>query len=180
MKKLQLLLGLTFLALLIALGPSLASAQPARNPERTLRPFLGDYLDLTPDQKAKLEEFRKVRQEERQAFLDQMGKLRADLRELRKDPQANEKKIDALIDDMFKLRAGQLKSSIKHSAEVKKIFTPEQQEKLARLRARTARLRDRRPGAFWGRGGDRFGWRQRPFRGRGFFRPLPRERWRPW
>jgi len=176
MKKSSILLGFIFLAALIAFGPSLALGQPARNPERTLRPFLEDYLDLTPDQKAKLEEFRKARQEERQAFLDQMDKLRTELRELRKDPQANEKKIDALIDEMFKLRAGRMKSSFKHQAEVKKIFTPEQQEKLAKLKARITRLRDRRPGAFFGRGGARFGLGQRPFWGRGFLRLRLRDR----
>jgi len=177
MKKSPMLLGLIFLAALIAFGPPLALGQPARNPERTLRPFWEDYLDLTPDQTAKLEEFRKAGQEERQAFLDQMGKLRADLKELRKDPQANEKKIDALIDEMFKLRAGRMKSSFKHQAEVKKIFTPEQQEKMARLEARMAHLRDRRPGAFFGRGGDRLGLRQRPFWGRA---PLRHPRDRGW
>lgn len=179
MKKSPLLVGLIFLAVLIAFGPSVALGQPARNPERTVRPFWEDYLDLTPDQKAKLEEFRKARQGEREAFLDQMGKLRADLRELRKDPQANEKKIDALIDEMFKLRAGRLKSSFKHLAEVKKIFTPEQQEKLARLRARMDRFRDRRPGAFFGRGGGRLGMRQLPSWGRGFLHRRLRDRgWR--
>lgn len=175
MKRSPMLLGLIFLAALIAFGSSLASGQPARDPERTLRPLWEDYLELTPDQKAKLEEFRKARQEERQAFLDQMGKFRADLRELRKDPQANEKKIDALIDEMFKLRAGRLKSSFKHQAEVKKIFTPEQQEKLAKLRTRMAHFRDRRAGAFLGRGG-RLGLRQHPFRGRSFLRHRLRDR----
>jgi Spy/CpxP family protein refolding chaperone len=179
MKKSPLLLGLIFLSSLIAFGPSVALGQPARNPERTIRPFWQDYLDLTPEQKAKLEEFRKVRQEERQAFFDQMGKLRADLKELRKDPQANEKKIDALIDEMFNLRAGRLKSSFKHQAEVKKIFTPEQQEKLARLKARIARLRGRGAGAFFGRGGGRLGMRQHPFWGRALLRQRMRDRgWR--
>ncbi len=176
MKKSPILLGFILIATLISLGPSLALSQPAPAPERSLRPFWEDYLDLTPDQKAKLEEFRKSGREERQAFLDQMGKLRADLRELRKDPQANEKKIDALIDEMFKLKASRMKSSLKHQAEVKKIFTPEQQEKLARLKARMAPLRGGRPGAFFGRGG-RFGLRQHPFRGRVFLRHRLRDIW---
>ncbi len=178
MKKSPLLLGLIFLAAIIAFGPSLALGQPARNPERTLRPFWEDYLDLTPDQKARLEEFRKARQEEREAFLDQMEKFRAELRELREDPQVNEKKIDALIDETFKLRAGHLKSSFKHQAEVKKVFTPEQQEKLAKLRARMAHFRDMRPGAFFGRGGGRLGMREHFFRERVFLRHRLRDRWR--
>ncbi|MDH7512925.1 MAG: Spy/CpxP family protein refolding chaperone [Clostridiales bacterium] len=177
MKKSSVLLGLILLAALIAFGPSLALGQPARDPERTLRPFWEEYLDLTPDQKAKLEEFRKARQEERKAFLDQMEKFRTELRELRKNPQANEKKIDALIDEMFKLRAGRLKSSFKHQAEIKKIFTPEQQEKLAKLRARMAHMREMRPGAFFGRGGGRPGLSPHPFWGRGPLRPRLRDRW---
>ncbi len=177
MKKSTVLSGLIILAALIAFGPSLALGQPARGPERTFRPFWEDYLDLTSDQKAKLEEFWKARQEERKAFLDQMEKFRTELGELRKDPQANEKKIDALIDEMFKLRAGRLKSSFKHQAEVKKIFTPEQQEKLTELRARMAPWRKMRPGAFFGRGGGRHGLRPHPFWGRGPFCPHQRDRW---
>lgn len=108
-----------------------------------------------------------------------MEKFRADLRELMKDPQANEKKIHGLIDEMFKLRAAEMKNSIKHREEMKKIFTPEQLEKIKNLRGRMARFIGRRMGGFkpgpcWGAG-----WGERPFWGRTRF-SRPFSRWWRW
>ncbi len=115
-------------------------------------PARENRLNLTAEQKTKLEEFRKARREERTAFLDQMRKLRAELRDLMKDPQANEKKIDGLIDEMSRLRAARMKSDLKNSIEMKKIFTPEQLEKMKDFRMRMGPRRGMRPG--------RRGWRQ--------------------
>lgn len=181
MKKWPALTSLSFLALFVLFSPFLASGQPARDPAWKPRFLASEFLNLTPEQKAKLEEFRKARMEERKAFAEQMDKLHSELRELRKDPQANEKKINALIDEIFKLRATQMKNAIKHGEEMKKIFTPEQLEKMKSFRDRMMAWRDRRTGAFGRRGGWGPawgpGWRMRPFWGRDRF---PRPLWRWW
>jgi len=181
MKKWSVLTGLSLLAAFLLFGSYSASAQPARDPEWRPRLLAGEFLNLTPEQKAKLEEFRKARREERKVFAEQMEKLHSELRELRKDPQANEKKINGLIDEIFKLRATQMKNAIKHGEEIKKIFTPEQLEKMKNFRERMMAWRGWRMGAFGRRGGWGPAWgpggRVRPFWGRDRF---PRPLWRWW
>ena len=137
-----------------------------------------EFLDLTPEQKAQLEEFRKSGAEERQAHFEKLRKLRQDMREAMKDPEANSGKINGLIDEMSRLRADQLKRGLARRMEMKKIFTPEQQEKLAKLRQRSARrqairsFRDRRD---W----ERPRWQRRPFSDFGRRRPpMDRRFWR--
>lgn len=136
------------------------------------------FLDLTPEQKAQLEEFRKSGTEERQAHVEKMRKLRQDMREAMKDPEANAGKINGLIDEMTKLRADQMKRGLARRMEMKKIFTPEQQEKLAKLRQRLDRRQAIR--SFRGRrGGERPGWQRRPFPDFGRRRqPMDRRFWR--
>jgi Spy/CpxP family protein refolding chaperone len=157
----------------LALIPLLGYAQPQDRPGRLER-----FLDLTPEQQAKLEEFRKAGAEERQAHFEKMRKLREDMREAMKNPEANEAKINGLIDEMSKLRADQMKRGLARKMEMKKIFTPEQQEKLARMRDRMA---DRRGARFFrgGRGWERPGWQRRPFSDFGRRRPpMDRRFWR--
>lgn len=179
MKKSQVFIGLVALTLIFTLGSNLATAQPAQTRPGMRGFFAEKFLDLTPEQKAKLEELRKARQEERTAFAEKMQKLRADLRELMKDPQANEKKIHGLIDEMFQMRATQMKSSIRHRQEVEKVFTPEQLEKMKDLRARMTAFRRGRMSAFGPGPGWGSGWGRRPgWRSPGFSRPFwPRWRW---
>ncbi len=95
-------------------------------------------LGLTAEQKKALEEFRKARGEERTAFREKMSKLRDEMRELAKDPKANQAGIDALIDKTAGLRAERQKAAFRARAERDKIFTPEQLEKLKSLRSRVA------------------------------------------
>ncbi len=116
---------------------------PARPGER--------FLELTPEQKAKLDEFRKMRQEERREFMENMGPVRKDLNQLLRNPEADQKDIDAVIDKMAKLRASHLKKSIQQRREMRKIFTPEQLEKMARLRPGVAPVNLARMRALRGR-----------------------------
>ena len=165
---------LTLALFVFALIPLLGYGQPQDRPGRFER-----FLDLTPEQKTKLEEFRKSRAEERQAHFEKMRALREDMREAMKDPEANEAKLNGLIDEMSKLRADRMKSGLARARETRKILTPEQREKLARLRDRMA---DRRGARFFrrGRGWDRRGRDLRPFSDFGRSRP-PRDRWsREW
>jgi Spy/CpxP family protein refolding chaperone len=184
MKRTSVFVGLTALHFLFALFTPVVFAQPDKRPAAR-----EDWLNLTPEQKTKLEDFRKARQEERETFSEQMRKMQTDLRELMKDPSANEKNIDGLIDEMSRLRATQMKSGIRKSLDMKKILTPEQLEKLKDGRARMERRGMMRPGR---------GMMPRPFMRRGF-RPgwhrglgwgpglglgpdfgLPMQRWRRW
>lgn len=163
--------------ILFACYPSLISAQTERPGSR-----MEEYLNLTPEQKTNLDEFRKARQEERRTFFDRMRKLQSDLRESMKAPQADEKKIEGLIDEMSKLKSAQLKSSLRNVREMKKIFTPEQLEKLEKFKGRMMDWRGAEMGRFMGRGGFYGrGWMS-PRWGRGnFWRSGPMNRmWRRW
>jgi Spy/CpxP family protein refolding chaperone len=156
---------LTLALSVFALIPLLGYGQPQDQPGRFER-----FLDLTPDQKAKLEELRKSAGEERQVHFDKMRKLREDMREAMKNPEANEAKINGLIDEMSGLRAERMKRGLARTREMRKILTPEQREKLAKRRGRRAgrlearSFRDRR-------GWERPGWRHRPSQDFGRRRP---------
>jgi Spy/CpxP family protein refolding chaperone len=164
---------LALVLFVFALIPLLGYSQPQDRPGR-----FEQFLELTPEQKAKLEEFRKSGAEERQAHFEKMRKLREDMREAMKDPEANEGKINGLIDEMSKLRADEMKRGLARTREMKKIFTPEQQEKLAKMRDRMA---DRRGSRFFrgGRGWERPGRQRRPFFDYGQRHPrMDRRLWR--
>lgn len=166
---------LTVVLMSVLIAPSLFG-----QPERRL-PFAERWLDLTPEQKAKLEELRKAGQEEMKGMFEQTRKLRLELRDLMNDPAANEKKIESVIDELSRLQAARMKSGLKHRAEMNKILTPEQREKLKDLGPRIGRFMHggrMMPGPMMRRG-FRPGWRHAfgpdsgPL-GRPFF---PRWRW---
>ncbi len=117
-----------------------------------------DFLGLTPEQEAKLEEFRKSEREKNRAYREEMRKVRLELREMMKDAEANEKEILELYDQMARLRAEQFRNSLHRSKEFKKILTPEQLEKLESARKRMTRRVDLQRGRFLRqRGFDRHG-----------------------
>jgi len=91
---------------------------------------LKDFLKLTPEQEAKLEDMRKARQEEQKAFHDQMQKLRGELAPLLKDSKADQNKINGLVDQIAKLGAERTKKAFANRNPLEKILTPEQLEKL--------------------------------------------------
>jgi Spy/CpxP family protein refolding chaperone len=135
-------LAVVTLALFVAAQepPAQAPQAPARHP-RLDRAVAG--LGLTPDQVKALEGFRKARALERQAFRQEMDKIRTESRELLRDPEANRARLNELIDRRAKLRAEREKSAVRARAERDKIFTPEQREKLRTFRS----ARPGRPGA---------------------------------
>jgi len=153
--------------LVAALGSQAVRAQQAQaKPQPRERPMMGRLaqgLNLTAEQQKKLEAFRKGRQEESQAFRDGMMKDRQEMRQLMQDPAANQAKIDALIDQMSKVRADREKSAIRSRIERDKIFTPEQLEKMKAFR--DGFMRGRGPGGR-GRSGF-FGPERGRFMGRG-------------
>jgi Spy/CpxP family protein refolding chaperone len=112
-----------------------------------------DFLGLTPEQKAKLEEFRKMEREKRRAHFENMRKVQLEMRKMMKDPDANEKEILKLYDQMSTLRAQQFKDALLRRKEYRKILTPEQLEKLEKFRKRISQRRNVGRGRFMGRRG---------------------------
>jgi Spy/CpxP family protein refolding chaperone len=175
--------------------PILAAAQAPQAAPQAIRERPGRMpargaLDLTPEQEKALAEFRKAREAERASFRDELAKLGTEMRELAKDPKANQSKMDALIDRTAKLRAEGQKAALRNRIERDKIFTPEQLERFKALRERLAvrpgrigrgrmavgRWDFRRPGRFLGPGSGP----QRLARLRAL-RPRPlRRRWLNW
>jgi Spy/CpxP family protein refolding chaperone len=148
-------LSLTFL-------PSIVYGQASERPAKKARVEsprdARDFFGLTPEQKAKLEELRKLDREKRGAHFESMGKVRLEMREMMKDPEANEKEILKLYDQMSMLRAEQFKNSLLRKKEYRKILTPEQLEKLEKFNKRLTRGRRQQSGRFMrGRGFSRRG-----------------------
>lgn len=129
-----------------------ARTDKAQTEKRPLRAFAKDELNLTPEQEARLEELRKARMEDNMVFRDKITKARAAFREAVNDPKADGGGIDALIDEMAKMRAEHMKSDLRHRREVEKVFTPEQMEKLKALRGAGGEGGFMRGGRFMERG----------------------------
>ncbi len=129
---------ITIMVLGLAAALVLPSFVTAQEVEENAGPWRGrrarmiaeDVFDLSPDQEKMIEEFRKARIDENRKFREEMFKLQQERRELMKDPEANEARIGGLIDRMYGLRAQLAKKAIKDRAEWRKIFTPEQLEKM--------------------------------------------------
>ncbi|MCX7972912.1 MAG: Spy/CpxP family protein refolding chaperone [Candidatus Aminicenantes bacterium] len=137
------LMILSCLVLFLFLVTTILQAQPMRRPgwaRAGLGPGLQEWLGLTSDQKSKIEALRKTHQEEIKAIRDKLFDLQKQLREARQDPKADSKKIDGLIDEIFKLRASEMKARIKHQGEIEKLLTKEQRDKLAQARERMSRF----------------------------------------
>jgi Spy/CpxP family protein refolding chaperone len=153
MKRYILFMTLILFFLSSIIFTPIAHSQEAEKPEKKVSrdypSIWEEYLDLTPEQKSKLEEFRKKRQAERKESMKDMRAVRKELRELMRDPEANEKKILGIYDKQAKFRSDRFKKSIQHRKEIKKILKPEQWEKLEKLKKRMAW----RKGRFMGRKG---------------------------
>ncbi len=164
MKRYVLFMTLILFFLSFTIFPPNAQGQEAKKPEKKVSrdhsSGWGDFLDLTPEQKSKLEEFRKKRQEDRKESMENMQAVRKELRELMRDAEANEKKILGIYDQLEKLRSNRFKKFVQHRKEIKKILTPEQWEKLEKHKKRMAWRRGRFTGR---RGFFRCGFQQQRF-----------------
>jgi Spy/CpxP family protein refolding chaperone len=157
-----------YLAVLTVLGFIFLSAaalaqQPPAKPEKPANPAppgqgqagplagLKNFLNLTPEQVQKIQDFRKARQGEQKAFREQMKKLRGEFQPLLKDSKADQAKINGLIDQMAKLGADRTKQVLAGRNGLQKFLTPEQLEKLKQA---PGRLRQgfRMPGRGMGQG----------------------------
>jgi len=129
--------------------------QPPAKPEKPAKPEPGpggplanlkDFLQLTPEQEAKLKDMQKARQDEQKAFRNEMQKLRGELNPLLKDPKADQNKINSLVDKIAKLGADRTKKVLANRNPLQKILTPEQLEKLKNAPARMRGGRGMEPG----------------------------------
>ena len=147
MRRKTIIAGLTTALFLIGFAYAFAQAPAAKpaQPEQPMQPAPGSpgerlarFLDLTPEQVTKLTQIRKAMRADRQAFREEMTKLRPQLREALRDPNADTKKVDGLIDQMSQLRAARLKSTVQSLRSMKSVLTPEQFEKFREMRSRMA------------------------------------------
>jgi Spy/CpxP family protein refolding chaperone len=155
MKKQAVALSVIMGFLLFASMPLAAQEEPGPAPVPGEGPGPGPqkWLDLTPDQQTKLKEIKNLRQETMKDFREQRAKMREELNTLMADSQADQKKVEGLIDEMAKLQAARMKSGFKFRQEMEKILTPQQLEKLKKAKTAFQRIRGehrffmRHPGA---------------------------------
>lgn len=136
MKKFGVAAAALAMFLTLALIPATAEAQPARRGGMAW--MAADPLNLTPEQEKKIEDLRKARMDKMTAFQDEMLKLQLEMNTLMRDPKADTKKIEGLIDRMSALRAEHQKEALRHRRSVESVLTPEQLEKLQTFRGRFA------------------------------------------
>jgi Spy/CpxP family protein refolding chaperone len=180
MKKQAIVFSVIVGFLLLALWPLAAQEEPGPAPGVGPAPERFKWLDLTPEQQTKLKDMRKSHEEAMKGLREQQMKMGEEMKKLLADPNADQKKVDSLIDEMAKLQATRMKSNIRFRQDMGKVFTPQQLEKLKKAKSAFQGLRGVRrfmrhhPGArrfmermFFGRQGFNrpWGW------GMGFRRP---------
>jgi len=145
MNKFKTVLAFTLVIFVVSLCVPAVSAQA---PQRGRRPQLQNHpraqlniLDLTDEQKEQLKNLRENQREVQKQFMDKTKNLRLELNELNQDAVANAVEIEKIQDEIFNLRIEQMKNAYMHQKEIKKMFTPEQLEKMSELRRRSIRGR---------------------------------------
>jgi len=130
--------ALTILGFLFLSAGGFAQQPPAKQEKPAVpapaqkgpMPNMKEFLQLTPEQEAKIKDMQKARQEEQKAFREQMQKLRGELAPLLKEPKADQNKINGLVDQIAKLGADRTKKVLANRNPMQKILTPEQLEKM--------------------------------------------------
>ena len=106
--------------------------------DRVRRPLLRNQpraplgiVDLTDEQKEQLASLQEKHRDLQQQFMEKTLDLRTKLNELREDVSVNAKEIESIQDELFNLKIEQMKMNYSHQKEIKKVYTPDQQEKLS-------------------------------------------------
>ncbi len=117
-------------------------------PQRGRRPMLQNQTrsqlhapDLTDEQKEQLKNLRENQREIREQFMGKTKNLHLELNELKQDAVANAVKIEKIRDEIFNLRIEQMKNAYIQRKEIKKVFTPEQLEKMSAMKTKLQRGR---------------------------------------
>ncbi|TNE69728.1 periplasmic heavy metal sensor [bacterium] len=90
---------------------------------------MAEVLELTDDQKAKIEDLQLVHFKKMQGYRNQLGEKRAQERTLVTADKPDTKKINALIDEMGDLKTTMKKAQITHRLEVRSLLTDKQKIK---------------------------------------------------
>ncbi|NOZ56360.1 MAG: Spy/CpxP family protein refolding chaperone [Calditrichaeota bacterium] len=140
--------------LLVTSGVVLAQPGMPKGPEMGR---VWAQLNLTDEQRKQIQELRLKLAKETLPLRNELGVKRLELKELMMADKPNLKAIEGKIDEIKKLEASLQKKRVENRLAVRSILTPEQQEKLAKLR-RMGRMMHhgkkgmRRPGCMHGRG----------------------------
>jgi Spy/CpxP family protein refolding chaperone len=146
-------LSWTVAGALVVAGTVVAMAQ--ERPRREAQPdraAIRAQLGLSADQAAQLE---KLRVEGRKQAIRQRADLaiaRIELQELMNAPTVDEKAVAAKVKAISDLQAAGLKARVDERLAMRRVLTPEQQEKMKQLMRRHRRDRRARPGRAWRRG----------------------------
>lgn len=98
--------------------------------EKDLPPMLLKKLGLTEEQKEKVQSIRSAAEKEKIKVHAELQIKQIDLQEELEKKNVSEKKVDKLIDEIAQLNKKMLESRIKTMLALKKVLTPQQQEKL--------------------------------------------------
>lgn len=102
-----------------------------------MRMEMAAKLELTDDQKAKME---KLRDDFQMLMIDQQAKVRKaqiQMRQLRRDDKASVSAAEAQIDVIAKLKAESAKMRYRHHTEMRSILTDKQKDMLKEMRPRS-------------------------------------------
>ena len=110
-------------------------------------PRFAEKLNLTEEQKAKLEELNKTQRENGKINRAKMGDAMKRQMALMTAEKIDESKVMASIDEVFALRCAMAKDQVKRVIAVKNILTPEQIKKANEIKAEFRDRGGRRPEA---------------------------------
>lgn len=142
----MLLLAMTAAAFSQPMGPG-GPGGPGQ--EKDLPPMLIKKLGLTEEQKEKVQSIRSGAEKEKIRVQAELQIKQIDLQEELEKKTVSEKKVDKLIDDIAQLQKKMLENKIKTMLALKKVLTPQQQEKLKNFM-------DLKKGQQWSPGGPGF------------------------
>ena len=110
-------------------------------------PRFAEKLNLTEEQKAKLEELNKTQREGMKEKRVKMSEAMKRQMDLMNAEEIDESKVMASIDEVFALRCAMAKDQVKRVIAVKNILTPEQIKKANEIKAEFRDRGGRRPEA---------------------------------
>ena len=93
-------------------------------------------LELTDEQKTKIEALQTPHMKKMIAFRNQLGEKQAQKRTLMSAEKPDQKKLNALVDEISNIRADQEKERISHGIEVKSLLTDKQKLKFDMMQQR--------------------------------------------
>lgn len=143
-------LSWTVVGALVVAGTAVATAQ--ERPRREGRPdraAIQAELGLSADQAAQIE---KLRVEGRKQGIRQRADLaiaRIELQELMSAPTVDEEAVAAKVKAISDLQAAGLKARVDERLAMRRVLTPEQQEKMKQLMRQHRQDRGARPGRAW-------------------------------